>query len=100
MHTGVGRICRISLVPHHVEEIVGKVLFDHLPLVTAANNKIAGAVRGIYFHEMQKNRLYPDLQHWLRLEVGLLENAGSQPPGKNHGFHFLSRRTRQTFRHT
>jgi hypothetical protein len=64
----------------HREKIVGEVLFDDIPLVSAANNEIVDAVGRINLHHVPKDWLAAELYHGLGLKMRLFRNTSSQPP--------------------
>ena len=49
-----------------VQKVVGKKLLDHVALVPKANNEIVNPVGRIDLHDMPKDRLTANLDHWLR----------------------------------
>lgn len=51
----------------HVEEVVGEVLLDHIPLVAAADHKVIHAVSGVNFHDVPQDRFAADFDHRLWL---------------------------------
>lgn len=71
----------------HMQEVIGEILLDDITLITATNHKIVNSMCGIYFHDVPENRLTTNLDHWLRLKVGLFGNTGSKTSSENNGFH-------------
>ena len=50
-----------------MQKIIGKILFDHVALVTATNDEVIHAMRGIDLHDVPQNRTPTDFNHGLRL---------------------------------
>jgi hypothetical protein len=71
----------------HVEEIIGEILFDHVALITRADDKIIDAMGTVGLEDVPKNGPSPDFHHGLGLEVGFFGETGPQTPGKDNGFH-------------
>src|SRR5262245_51866610 len=74
-----------------MEEVVGKVLFNHITLVSKTNDKIVESLMAVDFHHMPKDRTTADLQHGLRLDLRLLSKASAHAPGENDHFHESAR---------
>ncbi len=62
-----------------MQKIIGEILFDYVPLVSTANNKIIDAVAAVDFHDVPKDWAAANLYHRLRLKMGLLSDARAQP---------------------
>ena len=71
----------------HVQEVVGEVLFDHIALVAQADHEVIDSIVGIDLHDVPKNRLAADFDHWLGAQVGFFTDAGAKAPGEDDGFH-------------
>ena len=56
----------------HMQEIVGEIFLDDVAAVTAANDKVVHAVRGIHFHDVPQNGAPTNFNHWLWFEMGFL----------------------------
>ena len=72
-----------------MQKVVGKVFFDYVSLVAAANDKFVDAVMFVRFENMPQNWLATDLHHWLGFQVGLLADTGTKTAGQNYGFHVI-----------
>lgn len=71
----------------HVEEVVGEILLDQIALIAAADHEVVHAMGGIELHDVPENRPAADLDHRLRLEVGLFRDPSSQAASENDCFH-------------
>src|SRR5208283_3096069 len=71
----------------HVKKVVREVLLDDVALVAKADDELRQPVGGVDLHDVPEDRLAPDLDHRLRLEVGLLADAGAEAASENHDFH-------------
>ncbi len=74
-----------------MQEIVREIFFDQVALVTTTDDEIVHAVSGINLHHVPQDGLAADLDHGLRLEVGLLGNTGPQTASKNDCLHAFFR---------
>lgn len=74
----------------HVQEVIGKVLLDDIPFVTAADDEVMDAMMGIELHDVPENRPAADLDHGLGPKVSFFGDAGSVATGEDDGFHTLS----------
>jgi hypothetical protein len=72
---------------HGSAHIVGKVLLDHISLVTQADHEVGDAVMGIDLHDMPQDRFTADLHHRLGMKSGLLGDAGAVAAGQDYRFH-------------
>ena len=70
-----------------VEIVVRKVFLDDMALVAAADDEVMEAEAGVVFHDVPQNRLIPNLDHGLWLEVTLLADPCAQAAGQNHNLH-------------
>ena len=61
-----------------VKIIVCKPFFDHMLFVSTADNKFIKSISRIHFHNMPEDRLLPDLDHRLRLQMALLADTGTK----------------------
>lgn len=64
-----------------------EVLFDHVSLVTATNNKFCVAISRIDLHDVPENWFPPDLNHRLRFEMRFFADSGSFTSRENDDFH-------------
>ena len=58
-----------------MQEVVGKVFFDTVSLITETDNEIIEAVAGIDFHNMPQNGLFADFDHGFRFEMGFFTDS-------------------------
>jgi len=71
----------------HVKEIIGEILLDHIALVAAAHDEIVDAMTGIDLHDVPKDRLAADFDHWLGLDACFFGNTCTEPTGEYHCSH-------------
>jgi len=72
-----------------VQEVVGKVLFDDIAFVAAADDKVVHTVGGVELHDMPEDWFASDFDHGLWLEVRLFGDAGAEASGEDYCFHFF-----------
>src|SRR5262249_25733250 len=70
-----------------VQEIVGKVLFDHVSLVAKANNEIINAMVRVDLEDMPKDRFATNLDHWFGSGNRFLTQTSTEAPSKNYRLH-------------
>ena len=70
-----------------MQDIIVKVLSDHLTLVTAADDKITNAMGRINIHHMPKNRLPADGDHRLGSYRAFLTDPRSESSRQNDRLH-------------
>src|SRR5437660_11084746 len=73
-----------------MQEIIGKVLLDHVPLVSATDNEIVDAVIRIQFQNVPQDRSAANVDHWHRPHGGLLAKTRTVAACKNHSLHEIS----------
>jgi hypothetical protein len=73
----------------HVKKVIRKILLNDVAPVATANHEIIHPVSRVELKNMPKNRLPPDLDDWLELEVGFLGNTGPESPSEHEGFHLI-----------
>src|ERR1700719_3795924 len=73
-----------------MQEIIGKVLLDHVPLVSAADDEIVDAVIRIRFQNVPQDRSAANIDHWFWPHGGLLAKTRTVAACKNHSFHEIS----------
>ena len=70
-----------------VQEIVGEVLLDDVPLVAQADDEVGDAVAGEDLHQMPENGAPADLHHGLRFQMGLFGQAATQAARQDDSLH-------------
>ena len=70
-----------------IQNVIGEKLFDNMPLVTKADNKIGDAVRRIDLHNVPQDRLVTDLHHGLRPEYCFFTQAAAKATCKDNCLH-------------
>ena len=70
-----------------MEEIVGKVFFNHVALVAQADHEVVDSVMGIDLHDVPQNGLAADFDHRFRAQVRFFTDAGAKAPGEDDSFH-------------
>jgi hypothetical protein len=71
----------------HVEEVVGKILFDEITAISGADDKVTDSVNGINLHHMPEDWLAPNFHHGLGPSLRFLGDATANAPGKNYSLH-------------
>src|SRR5579864_794080 len=66
---------------------IEKIFFDFFCFVSKCDHKFGNSVMGISFHNMPKNGLSPDLEHWFGSAICHLRKARSKSARKNDRFH-------------
>ena len=61
-----------------MQEVIGKVFFDQIALVATADYEIIDTMMGVGLHNVPKDWLATNFDHWLGLEVGFFGNTGSE----------------------
>src|SRR5947209_16214104 len=67
--------------------VVEKEALDNLALVPKRHNELGESLLAIDLHNVPQNGTPTDLNHWLRLEIGLLGKSGPEPASQNHDLH-------------
>ena len=73
----------------HVQKVVGKVLFDEVALVAAADDKVIDAVLGIHLEDVPQNGVATNFDHRLGAGSGFFAKACAQATSQDDCFHFL-----------
>jgi len=71
----------------HMQEVVREELLDQVTAVAATNDELVDTMKGVQLHDVPKDRMTTDLDHWLGPQDRLLGESRSQPASKNHCFH-------------
>ncbi len=74
----------------HVQEVVGEILLDHVPLVAAANDEVVNAVLGIDLQDVPQDGKSADIDHRLGTQGSFFAETCAQAPRQNHCFHASS----------
>src|SRR5665648_333868 len=61
-----------------VKKIVREVLFDHVALVTQADDEIVETIVAVDLHDMPEDRLISDLDHRFRLQMSLFRDTSAK----------------------
>src|SRR4029078_3801868 len=72
-----------------MEMVVGEIFLDHIALVTEANNKVCDPVVCVMLHNVPQDRPFPDLDHGLRADTGLLGEPSAPTARQNDALHLL-----------
>ena len=70
-----------------VQEIICKVLLDHMLLIPGADHKIVEAVMAVELHDMPEDRHAAQIHHGLWFELAFFGNARSEAAGEDENFH-------------
>src|ERR1039458_586702 len=70
-------VLHVKCYVRHMQKVVSEILFDHITLIAAANNKIMDAVGRVGFHDVPQNRLSANLNHRLWPPGGFLTYSRS-----------------------
>jgi hypothetical protein len=73
----------------HMNEVILKILFDDIALVSETNDEIVDLVSRVYPHDMPNDRLAADFNHWFWLSVCFFSEARSETAGQYDGFHYF-----------
>src|ERR1700677_2386422 len=68
---------------------VQKVVLDDVSLVTEAQHKIAMSVLAVVIHDVSKDRLMTNGDHWLWYGLGILSDASPETAAKQNNLHRL-----------
>src|SRR5664280_3576836 len=71
----------------HVQDIVGEILLDGIPLVPKTDDKILNAIGRICLHDMPQDRLTTDFDHRLRAKSRLLTQPRTDSSCKDDCLH-------------
>lgn len=64
-----------------MQKVVGKIFFDNVALVAAANDEVIDTMVGVGLEDVPQDGLATDLDHGLGLGVGFFADAGTQATG-------------------
>jgi hypothetical protein len=64
-----------------MQKVVGKILFDYVSLVAAANDELVDSMRGVRLHDVPQNGFAADLDHRLGSQVRFLGNTRTEASG-------------------
>ena len=74
----------------HMQEVVGKILFNHIPLVPTTDNKVVDTVSGVDLHNMPEDWLATNFNHRFRSVIRLFTDTGSISSSQDHCFHLAT----------
>lgn len=69
-----------------MQEVVGKILFDDIAFVAAADHEFVDSVVGISLHDVPKNRPATDVDHWLGARRRFFGNSGAETTSQDDCF--------------
>ena len=73
-----------------VQEIIRKILLDHMLLIPGADHKIVEAVITVELHDMPEDRHAAQIHHGLWFKLAFFGDSCSEAAGKNNNFHRIS----------
>ena len=73
-----------------MQEVVGKILFDYVALVAAADNKIMDAMARVGLHDVSQNGLATNFNHGLGSSGRFFTDTSAKAACKNDCFQMLS----------
>ena len=72
-----------------MQEVVGKILFDYVALVAAADNKIMDAMARVGLHDVPQNWFATNFNHGLGSSRRFLTDASAEAACENNCFHII-----------
>ena len=70
-----------------MQEIICKILLDHMLLIPGADHKIVEAVIAVELHDMPEDRHAAQIHHGFWFELAFFGDSRSEATGENHNFH-------------
>src|SRR6185437_8243408 len=68
------------------QKVIHEILFDHVALVTKADDEILDAMVTVDFHDVPDDRPAADLDHRLGPQRAFFRDAAAEPAGEDDAF--------------
>jgi hypothetical protein len=72
-----------------VQNVVRKIFLDDVTFIAEANDEVVQPVMGVIPHNVPKDGVGADLDHWLWSYLSFFGQTRAHSPGKYHHFHGL-----------